>query len=458
MPTPLANDRTGPHVALEPLSMPSASSLWERWMQRRIGIIPLPVYVLLLALIVIFSLKGKISGEITVMIAVLVTGGFTCAELGKRIPLLNKIGGSSLMTIFLPSFLVAHQLLPTTLIQQVTTFTKSTNFIYLFITAVVAGSILSMNRRVLIQGFAKIFVPLAAGSIVGILVGGTVGWLCGIGFWRSILYVVVPVMAGGVGEGAIPLSVGYAQVLGADQGAMLGQILPLVFFGNLVAIICCGTLNTLGKRMPELTGNGQLQPGPGIDLQHPAPDHNHLNTTTIDVATVAAGGMTGIAIYVFGTLIHAQFGLPAPVAMLFLAVAAKLLNAVPAPLEEGARVVARFFVTAVTYPLLFATAVAMTPWHELVAAFHIANLLTITATVLSLTVTGFYVGRLLKMYPIETAIVNACHSGLGGTGDVMILTAAERMELLPFAQIATRIGGALTVTLSIIAMAHFKVL
>ena len=120
------------------------------------------------------------------MIAILVFGGFTCAEIGRRIPLLNVIGGSSLMTIFLPSFLVAHQRLPATLVQQVTTFTKSTNFIYLFLTAVVVGSILSMDRRVLIQGFVKIFVRLAAGSIAALAVGGAVGWICGIGCDRVL--------------------------------------------------------------------------------------------------------------------------------------------------------------------------------------------------------------------------------------------------------------------------------
>jgi Na+/citrate or Na+/malate symporter len=426
-------------------------------MEARVGIIPLPIYLLLLALVVAFAIRGKISGEVTVMIAVLVVGGFTCAEIGRRIPWLRAVGGSSLVTIFLPSFLVAHQLLPAPLVQSVTTFTKSTNFIYLFITAVVVGSILSMDRRVLIQGFAKIFVPLALGSLAGLLVGGSVGWLVGIGFWRSILYVVVPVMAGGVGEGAIPLSVGYAEALGIDHGGMLGQILPLVFFGNLVAIICCGALNTLGKRRPDLTGNGRLQPTADGEAD---PGHGsiHRDTSAIDVATVAAGGITGIAIYVFGTLIHALVGLPAPVAMLFLVVIAKLLRAVPASLEEGARVVFRFFVVAVTYPLLFSTAVALTPWHELVEAFHPANLVTIVATVLALIGTGYIVGRWLAMYPIETAIVNACHSGLGGTGDVMILTAAERMELMPFAQVATRIGGALTVTAAIVAMAHFKII
>jgi Na+/citrate or Na+/malate symporter len=80
---------------------------------------------------------------------------------------------------------------------------------------------------------------------------------------------------------------------------------------------------------------------------------------------------------------------------------------------------------------------------------------TIVVTVATLMGTGFVVGRFLKMYPIDTAIVNACHSGQGGTGDVAILTAANRMTLMPFAQIATRIGGAIVVTLTLILLAHF---
>jgi Na+/citrate or Na+/malate symporter len=58
------------------------------------------------------------------------------------------------------------------------------------------------------------------------------------------------------------------------------------------------------------------------------------------------------------------------------------------------------------------------------------------------------------MYPIESAIINACHSGQGGTGDVAILTASNRMQLMPFAQIATRIGGAITVTIVLIILSR----
>ena len=110
--------------------------------------------------------------------------------------------------------------------------------------------------------------------------------------------------------------------------------------------------------------------------------------------------------------------------------------------------------TAVTYPLLFAIGVSLTPWDKLVAAFNIPNMITIFCTVATLMAVGAIVGRFLNMYPIETAIINACHSGQGGTGDVAILTAANRMQLMPFAQIATRIGGAITVTLTLIVLSR----
>src|SRR6202043_1589987 len=104
--------------------------------------------------------------------------------------------------------------------------------------------------------------------------------------------------------------------------------------------------------------------------------------------------------------------------------------------------------------MVFAVGVSLTACNKLMAAFTIANLITIVATVFTLMATGAFIGRLMRMYPIETAIVNACHSGQGGTGDVAILTAANRMQLMPFAQIATRIGGAITVTLVIILLSR----
>ena len=73
-------------------------------------------------------------------------------------------------------------------------------------------------------------------------------------------------MAGGVGEGAIPLSIGYAGILHQSQGDLFAQVLPPVMLGSLTAIIFAGTLNYVGKQYPHLTGEGRLQPGEHDDM------------------------------------------------------------------------------------------------------------------------------------------------------------------------------------------------
>ena len=428
---------------------------WWQLMEFRIGIIPLPIYFLLLGLLVAFVLIRKVTDEktpeeISFVLAIMVVGGFTCAEIGKRLPIIRSIGGPAIFATFIPSALVFYHLLPTLLLQPVTLFFKNTNFLYLFITAIIVGSILGMDRRVLIKGFLKIFVPLASGSVVAALVGTLVGTALGMGARQTFFFTVVPIMAGGVGEGAIPLSTGYAQILHQNQGDMFAQVLPPVMLGSLTAILLAGLLNFLGKKYPHLTGEGRLQPG-----EHDQMDPKQEEITGhMDVSHIAAAGIMAISLYLLGTLCFNLFRLPAPVAMLFIAVVVKLAHGASPKLQEGAFVVYKFFRVAVVYPLLFAVGVAITPWDKLIAAFHPANIITIFATVSSLMATGFLVGRWLKMYPIETAIINATHSGQGGTGDVAILTAANRMVLMPFAQVATRIGGAITVTLVLIVLSR----
>ena len=51
----------------------------------------------------------------------------------------------------------------------------------------------------------------------------------------------------------------------------------------------------------------------------------------------------------------------------------KLANVVSPRLQEGSQMVYKFFRTAVTYPILFAVGVAITPWQELVNAFTLTN-------------------------------------------------------------------------------------
>ena len=423
---------------------------WWRVMEMRIGVIPLPVYVALLAVIAYFVASGKIPTEINMMIALLAVAGFTCAELGHRLPIINQIGGAAIFATFVPSFLNYRHWIPAQVVQVVTDFTKSTNFLYLFIAAVIVGSLLSMNRGVLIRGFLRLFVPMAAASLAALTVGTAVGTALGLGARHTLLMIVIPVMAGGVGEGAIPLSVGYGALWHQPQGELFAQVLPPVMFGSLTAILLAGILNFLGHRYPQLTGEGRLQAEESEQLA----THEQDQPVNLDVTHIAAAGLLIVTLYLVGLICFQTFRLPAPVAMLLLAVLVKLARAVPPSLQQGAYVVYEFFRRAVTYPLLFAIGVALTPWERLMEAFAPRNLLTIVATVLTLVITGFFVGRWIRLFPVDTAIVIACRAGQGGTGDVAILTAANRMQLMPFAQIATRIGGAITITLTLLVLAH----
>ncbi len=428
---------------------PAWARRWWSWMDWRLGVVPVPVAVVLLALFATFLATGKVASDILMAIALLGVGGFACAELGKRLPVLRRIGAAAILATFLPSFLVYAHALPKPVIDAVTTFTKQSNFLYLFISAIIVGSILSMDRDILLKGFLRIFAPLVLGSLAGFAVGFAVGSALGIQPDRLFFLVLVPIMAGGVGEGAIPLSVGYA-AHGEDSGALLAQILPAVMLASLTAILFSGALNALGRRYPHLTGEGRLM-REGDDL----PQRKDRAPILPSTETVAAATMTVVALYLAGALAQALIGFPAPVAMLFLTVIVKLGRLASPDLEAGAAAVYRFFRIAVTYPLLFAIGVALTPWQQIVDALHPAMLITIVATVATIIATGYVVAPRLGMHPIDTAIVNACHSGQGGTGDVAILTAANRMALMPFAQIATRIGGAITVSIALLLHARF---
>lgn len=440
-------------ATIDPINTPKPA-LKQRWWHIldnwKVGIIPLPLFLLAGGLIALDCLGGKLPSDIVVMVATLAFFGFACGEFGKRLPVLGKLGAAAICATFIPSALVHYGLLPEVVVESTTKFYKSTNILYLYICCIIVGSIMSMNRTTLIQGFLRIFFPMLCGEIVGMVVGVGVGTALGLEPFQVFFFIVLPIMAGGVGEGAIPLSIGYAALMHMDQGVALGRVLPMVMLGSLTAIVIAGCLNQLGKRFPHLTGEGQLMPNRRNETHRETPAEGKLEVTTL-----ASGALLAVLLYMLGMLGQKTIGLPAPGGMLFLAVLLKLVNGVSPRLQEGSQMVYKFFRTAVTYPILFAVGVAITPWQELVNAFTLTNLLVIISTVSALVATGFLVGKKIGMHPIDVAIVSCCQSGQGGTGDVAILTSGNRMNLMPFAQIATRIGGAINVSLGLLFLSHF---
>lgn len=73
-------------------------------------------------------------------------------------------------------------------------------------------------------------------------------------------------------------------------------------------------------------------------------------------------------------------------------------------------------------------------------------MILVLVTVLGAVLGAAIIGRLVGFYPIEAAITAGfCMANMGGTGDVAVLMASKRMELMPFAQISSRLGSAVII-------------
>ncbi|UQS83161.1 2-hydroxycarboxylate transporter family protein [Bombilactobacillus thymidiniphilus] len=421
----------------------------------KIGFMPLPLYLVLALGYVLLTLTNVMpTNDMLISLGVMVVFSYLLEEIGQHIPVLNNLGGKVLVVTFVPSYLVFMHWLPQTTIKTVSDFMNHNNFLMFFITMLVVGAIASMNRRTLLKATSRIIVVLVLCDVIGSLVGTGVGMLLGLSAYKAYFFVVAPILAGGVGEGAMPLSIGYAAVIsGMTQGDIFGSILPAVMLGSLVAVVLAGSLRRLGDKKPELTGNGRL-----IDDDDQLANLKSGNQE-VSVEKTLMAGVLAIALYFLAVWLnfviqkYLHISIPSPIILLIVLMAAKMLGYIPKSIEEGGISLNSFTVKGITPPLLFGVGVAQTDWNKLIQVFKSpASIVVIIATVVAVVATAFIVSKLLGMYPVDTAIAVSCCSGQGGTGALAILSAGDRMELMPFAQVSVRIGGALTVTLAIFLM------
>jgi malate:Na+ symporter len=383
-----------------------------------------------------------IGGLATIMVIGLLLGDF-----GSRVPLLCNIGGSAILCLFVPSAMLGYGLLHPGMFQAISALMKTSNFLYLYIACLVTGSMLGMNRTALIQGFLRMFVPLGIGTLAAVATGVSLAVLLGYSPHHAFFYIVMPIVAGGIGEGILPLSLAYAEVLKADQSTLIASLIPAALIGNVVAIVMAGVLKRIGERHPEYSGNGSLvRTGDDGALRE-----KHAEAP-LELPLMGAGLLMACTMFIVGALAAPLIGIPGPIVMILSTALLKIAGVMPARMEIGAHQIYRFMTTNMTFPLLVGLGALYVPWNDLVAAFTLPYFLICSGTVIAMVASGWFVGGLLNMHPVEAAIVTACHSGLGGTGDVAILSASNRMELMPFAQISTRIAGAMMVVLAVFAL------
>lgn len=276
---------------------------------------------------------------------------------------------------------------------------------------------------------------------VGILLSGLYGFLLGHGFWEGILYIGIPMTSGGMTAGTLPLSEIFSQELGVNAADVLTRMAPATVLGNVVAVVLGGILNNVGKNHPSITGYGTLV-NDGQEIKKPAPVTPTLNN-------LFSGMILSFAFYQLGALMHRFIPVvPTYAWMIISVVIVKCFGIMPEEAEDAAKAWGQFAIKSWTYAALAGIGFVLIDLKTILATLTPLYLLAVVTIVCSITLTAALLGKVVGFYPLESAIAaGMCTTNMGGSGNVAVLSSANRMELLPFAQIVTRSCGALMLTI-----------
>ncbi|WP_431087777.1 2-hydroxycarboxylate transporter family protein [Paenibacillus sp. 8b26] len=428
---------------------------WQKWRKNpadgirmlgriKVGVIPLPLYVVIALIVYAAAITQRLPNDLLGGFAVIMILGILLSDLGAKLPLLKHIGGPAILSLMVPSLMVFWNMFPPSAMGAVHTLMKTSNFLYFYIACLVTGSILGMDRKMLMNGIVKIFAPIIIGSIAAVAVGMVVGMAFGYSAYHTFFYIIIPIISGGIGEGILPLSISYGLVLGKDSAIFVSQFIPAAIIGNIVAIIGAGILKKMAEKNPHTSGNGKLlkldkkgEKLSSVSLEQP-----------VSFPLMGGGLLLACTFFIVGKLLEPYLHIPGPILMILAAALMKCIQAMPAQIEQGAFHLYKCIAASLTWPLMVGLGILYVPLDSVIGILTIPYAITCASVVVALIVAGYFTGKWINMYPVEAALVTSCRGGLGGTGDVAILSASNRMELMPFAQIATRIGGAATVILA----------
>ena len=398
--------------------------------------------------------------------------------IGNKTPIIKDFfGGGAIVILFGVAALHYFHLLPETiaaveegaeaikymqpwkpfdLVANINTFFKPTGaFLDWYIAALITGSILGMNRKLLIKASTRYFPAIFGGLILsfGLCIG--VAHLMGYGDIKALLLIALPIMGGGMGAGATPLSKIFESSGTMTASEAISIMTPAVAIGNAISIVFGGLFVKI-LRGKWWNGQGQL-------MQTTAMDPSELEISPemqakrdkISVTNLGIGLLISGTFFAWGYICSSIWSLLVPsvtihaYAFMIITVAIfKIGNFMPEWAEIACYQWFQFIMKNLTNVLLFGIGLCYLDLGQVINSFSLTYLILCSVTVTGAFFGAAFIGKLVGFYPVEAGITaGLCMANMGGTGDVAVLSAADRMELMPFAQISSRLGGAIILLL-----------
>jgi malate:Na+ symporter len=408
----------------------------------------LPVFVFFAVVILALTYAGKLPNDLMGAFGFIFVTGLIFGEIGDRLPIVKDyLGGGPIMCIFGPAFLVYEGWVPKYVVDIIKNFMDKTNFFAFFISFLLGGALLTMSRKIVLQASLRYIPALFGGIILSFALAMGVGALTGYGARKALYMVAIPVMGGGVGAGALPLSQIYAAAANIDPAQMLSMVMPAVVLGNVLSILGGVIMDRVGRAKPRLTGNGMLMKIENKELLADIEKEKQSQAQAPDIQLMGAGFFLCVGYYLVALAIQTYLfpKIHAFVWLILMLAATKALHLLPDRLELGTIQWSQTWVKNLIYAALIPIGLSYTDLSLVGRAVsNPGYLLTIVVTVIGAVIGAGLVGELVGLYFVESGIsAGLCMSNMAQTGDLAVLGAAKRMDLMPFAAYSSRIGGSL---------------
>lgn len=404
--------------------------------------VSLPLYAFIVFVLAVTIAMGKLPLNMLGLTLLLVVMGHVLYFIGEKLPIMNSyLGGGSVFTLLGATLLATFHIIPKDIIVATKGFLgDSFGFLDFYIAALICGAILGMNRKLLVKASAR-FIPVSLVTmVIGAFSVGLVGMLLGQGFGHSILYVSFPQMVGGMGAGILPLSKIYASNLHGDQAAIFSQLAPATTLGNILAIIGAVLISKVFVNSKS-NGHGVLIPVNKDELKK---EKLNLNPTDIGV-----GMMFAFTIFLLGVICNAFVPkIHSYAFMIIIVFILKALDVVPKTLENCVVMFNRVIMSNLTHAVLAGIGLSLIDLATLAKAMNVQFIILSLTSVVAMGLAAAIIGEFVGLFPVETAIgAGMINNSMGGTGNIAVLSASDRMEMIAFAQMANRLSGAIILIL-----------
>lgn len=429
--------------------------------------LPWPVFAICSVVVLVCAYMGLLPTGMAGCFAFMIVVGTILNEIGERTPIINSyLGGGAIVIIFGSALLNYFNLMPAKTVdgesvsyvfKGITTFFKGDGaFLDFYIAALITGSILGMNRKLLVKAAARYFPAIFGGLILSFALCVGLGAITGFGAVKALLLIALPIMGGGMGAGATPLSKIFESTGTMSAADAISIMTPAVAIGNAISIVMAGIIVKVIKDK-KWNGNGALMQAGSVDPKElEISPEMQKKRDDINVINLGIGLLVSCSFFIWGFIlaglwksyVSSSVTIHAYAWMIITVAICKIFNLIPENIEVACYQWFQFIMKNLTTTLLMGIGLCYLSINTVIETFTLQYLLLCLVTCLGAFFGAAIVGKLVGFYPVESGLTaGLCMSNMGGTGDVAVLSAANRMELMPFAQISSRLGGAIILLL-----------